>query len=119
MSLHSGQRTSVTFGNFDRLVETLTGKGTLHDIVGIAYQSSIQELHPCLSISTNASSAAFEIGVKGKRSDQEDITLEAEPSPNKRKLDCTHISETEVNGGDNRISNKLTLGKNFVEHMKR
>ena len=73
MSLHSVQATGVAFDNFDRFVETLTGKDILHDTVGIAYQSSIQELHPYLSISTD-----FEITVKGKKSDQADITLEVE-----------------------------------------
>ena len=111
MSFCSEQATSVAFGIFDSFMETLTGKDTLRDTVGIAYQSSTQQLLPCFSINTNTSFADFEIGVKGKRSDQEDVTLEVEPSPKKRKLDCTHISETEVNGGCNRISSKLALRK--------
>lgn len=32
----------VAFDNYDRYVETLTGKDTLHDTVGIAYQDDIQ-----------------------------------------------------------------------------
>ena len=71
-------------------METLTGKDTQHNKVAIAYQSSIQQLHPCVTNSTNASSADFEIGVKRKSSDQEDITLEVEPIPKKRgKIACT------------------------------
>ena len=31
--------TGVAFDNFDRFVETLSGKNTLHDTVGIAYQT--------------------------------------------------------------------------------
>ena len=86
MSLHSKQATGIVFDNSDRFVETLTSKDTLHDTVGIAYQLSIRQLHPCLSICTDTSSADFEIGGKGKRSDQEDVTLEVEPSRKKGSL---------------------------------
>ena len=57
MSLYSEQATGGAFNNFDKFVETLTGKDILHNTVGIAYQSSIQQLHSCLSISTDTSSA--------------------------------------------------------------
>ena len=67
ISLTSEQATSVTFDNLDRFVETLTGKDTLFDTVGIAYQSSIQQLHPYLNNSMDTSSACFEIGVKKKK----------------------------------------------------
>ena len=63
MSLNSEQATCFTFDNLDRFVETLTGENTLFDPVGIAYQSSIQQLHPYLNNSTDTSSAGFEIGV--------------------------------------------------------
>ena len=38
MSLSPTLCTGVAFDNFDRYVETLSGKDTLHDTVGIAYQ---------------------------------------------------------------------------------
>ena len=57
--------TGVAFDNFERFVETLTGKDTLFETVGIAYQSSIQQLHPFLNNSAD-SSRVFETGVKGK-----------------------------------------------------
>ena len=38
MTLDRNLHTGVAFDNFDRFVETLTGKNTLHDTVGIAYQ---------------------------------------------------------------------------------
>ena len=38
MSLSSNLGTGVAFDNYDRFVETLSGKDTLHDTVGIAYQ---------------------------------------------------------------------------------
>jgi hypothetical protein len=34
----------VSFNNYNRYVETLTGKDTLHDTVGIAYQDEIESL---------------------------------------------------------------------------
>ena len=76
MSLNLEQATDVTFNNLDRFVETLTRKNTLFvDTIGIAYQSSIQQLHPNLRNSTDTSSGGFELGVKRKKNDQEDITL--------------------------------------------
>ena len=40
MILEPNLGTGVAFDNFDRFVETLSGKNTLHDTVGIAYQLS-------------------------------------------------------------------------------
>ncbi|CAB3999456.1 Hypothetical predicted protein, partial [Paramuricea clavata] len=37
------KKTGVAFDNFDRFVETLSGKDTLHDTVGIAYQILSEE----------------------------------------------------------------------------
>ena len=39
MVIAANLSTSVVFDNFDRFVETLSGKDTLHDTVGIAYQT--------------------------------------------------------------------------------
>ena len=38
MSLDPNSGTGLAFDNYDRFVETLTGKDPLHDTVGIAYQ---------------------------------------------------------------------------------
>ena len=38
MSLNASTATGVAWDNFDRFVETKSGKDTLHDTVGIAYQ---------------------------------------------------------------------------------
>ena len=74
MGLDLVQATGVPFDNFDRFLETFTDKDTFYDTVGIAYQPSIQQLHSCF-ICTGTSSADFEIGVKDKRSDQEEVHL--------------------------------------------
>ena len=39
MNMGANACTSLAFDNYDRFVETLTGKDTLHDTVGIAYQT--------------------------------------------------------------------------------
>ena len=39
MILHPELGTGVAFDNFNRFVETLSGKDTLHDTVGIVYQT--------------------------------------------------------------------------------
>ena len=83
MSLNSEQTAGVTFCNLGRFVETLTGKNTFFDKVGIAYQSLIQQLD-YLNNSTDTSSVGFEVGVKRNRSEQEDITLEVQIVPKKR-----------------------------------
>lgn len=43
MALSPNMGTGVSFDNYDRFVETLTGKDTLHDTVGIAYQVVSEE----------------------------------------------------------------------------
>ena len=45
MQLNPSLCTGIAFDNFDRFVETLSGKDTLHDTVGITYQhiSSVEE----------------------------------------------------------------------------
>ena len=45
MQLNSSLCTGIAFDNFDRIVETLSGKDTLHDTVGITYQriQSVEE----------------------------------------------------------------------------
>ena len=37
-NLNPNLNTENVFGNYDRYLETLTGKNTLHDTVGIVYQ---------------------------------------------------------------------------------
>ena len=43
MNLAAILATDVAFNNFDRLVETISGKDTLHDTAGIAHQLSTEE----------------------------------------------------------------------------
>ena len=38
MGLNASTVTGVAWDNFDRFVETKSGKDTLHDTVGVAYQ---------------------------------------------------------------------------------
>ena len=41
--------TGFAWDNYDRFVETLTGKNTLHDTVGICYQTKLSECEPSTS----------------------------------------------------------------------
>ena len=41
-NLNPNLNTGNVFGNYDRYLETLTGKNTLHDTVGIVYQDVIE-----------------------------------------------------------------------------
>ena len=43
MKLNPQCGTGVTWDNFDRFLETITGKETLHDTVGITYQTITEE----------------------------------------------------------------------------
>ena len=43
MKLNSRCRTGVAWDNFDRFLETIAGKETLHDTVGITYHTVIEE----------------------------------------------------------------------------
>ena len=43
MTMDSEAGVGLAFDNFDRFVETLSGKDTLHDTVGIAYQISTKD----------------------------------------------------------------------------
>ena len=38
--------TSLAWDNYDEMTETLSGKGTLHDTVGICYQNISKDVHP-------------------------------------------------------------------------
>ena len=48
----SGLCTGTAFDNYDELTETLSGKDTLHDTVGICYQNKTQSV-PLCQIYTN------------------------------------------------------------------
>ena len=76
--------TGVAFDNFDRYVETMSGKDTLHDTVGIAYQdvldehSDINNFHPDLMNTTAKRRRTF--GAK---------ELNLEPYRKKPKIDSS------------------------------
>lgn len=51
--------THVAFDNYDRFVETSSGKNTLHDTVGIVYQNKSHESHSISPITANTSVETF------------------------------------------------------------
>ena len=69
MTMDSEAGVGLAFGNFDRFVETLSGKDTLHDTVGIAYQISTKDQcqgaepkrsQPVKAVKTNKRRRAFQ-----------------------------------------------------------
>ena len=93
--------TGVAFDNYDRFVETLSGKNTLHDTVGIAYQvyqkkevnHSEQILEECSQVDLGMASAANNnnknkqtTSVKKRRRTYEAAGLDIEPYRKKPKM---------------------------------
>ena len=60
MQLEPGYCTGVAFDNFDRCVETTTGKDTLHDTVGIAYQNITSPSPSCPGTNELINSAVYQ-----------------------------------------------------------
>ena len=58
MSLHSKAGTGVGWDNYDRFVETLSGKDTLHDTVGIAYQITDYQETPRVDFETEVTQSS-------------------------------------------------------------
>ena len=93
MKLSRFLSTGVAFDNFDRYVETMSGKDALHDTVGIAYQdvldghSDINDFHPDLMNTTANRRRTFE--AKG---------LNLEPYRKNPKMDSSVFIPSDDNG---------------------
>ena len=66
MDLLSCVRTGLAWDNFDRFVETSSGKDTLHDTVGIAYQIMQPSNSSDVNIDFESHTEATNIETKGK-----------------------------------------------------
>ena len=78
----------MAFDNFDRFVETLSGKDTLHDTVGIVYQcdttttnASIQEV-PCKTVEKGSVNKV----TNRRRRSYEPVGFDIEPYRKKTKI---------------------------------
>ncbi|XP_018358131.1 PREDICTED: uncharacterized protein LOC108757918 isoform X2 [Trachymyrmex cornetzi] len=93
--------TAVAFDNFDRFVETLNGKDTLHDTMGIIYQdvrnedtmpvvpptaSDIENSTPNESTHDNISECTTTVQRKRKRRTFDEITFDMRPYAKKLKI---------------------------------
>lgn len=84
----SNLSTGVAFDNFDRFVETKTGKDTLHDTVGIIYQNidpntqNESEVQDLPSVSSQGTSNLQ----KRRRRTFEGVLPEEEPYPKQPKM---------------------------------
>ena len=65
MNMDANACTGLAFENYDRFVKTLTGEDTLHDTVGIAYQTvkldDTIDNNPSTNQETNPSTTDFNI----------------------------------------------------------
>lgn len=85
--------TGVAFNNFDRFVDTLTGKDTLHDTVGIIFQNIVPD-----TTDDECSSEAEETsGSKKRRRTFDAITPNLDPYPKRpRLLQCLQPLSPEI-----------------------
>ena len=102
MSLSSDKATGLAFDNYDCFVETLSGKDTLHDTVGIAYQLVSDNADNC-QLSVENENEIVTPGTKRKRRRAyESPAIEIEPYRKKTKmmqnpmLPVDHIRRTEI-----------------------
>ena len=102
MQLSSSLSTGLAFDNFDRYIETLNGKDTLHDTVGIAYQDiceqpagRIDESVEILNQDMNESSSAVEPdsiqSSKRRRRTLHSTGLDLEPYRKKPKMNSSPL----------------------------
>ena len=88
MSLSSDKATGLAFDNYDCFVETLSGKDTLHDTVGIAYQLVSDNADNC-QLSVENENEIVTPGTKRKRRRAyESPAIEIEPYRKKTKNDA-------------------------------
>ncbi|XP_057304270.1 uncharacterized protein LOC130641476 [Hydractinia symbiolongicarpus] len=86
MKLMSSLGTGVAFDNFDRFVETLSGKDTLHDTVGIAYQVVSQNNDKSLEEDDDSTLGNSQLSGKKKRRSFLAVGLDIEPYRKKPKM---------------------------------
>ncbi|CAB4037633.1 Hypothetical predicted protein [Paramuricea clavata] len=84
MVLSQNLGTGVAFDNFDRFVETLSGKDTLHDTVGIAYQIVSEE--PTVEESSEPEYVCVAASRKKRRRAFQTTGLDIEPYRKPRML---------------------------------
>ena len=86
MSLSPTLCTGVAFDNFDRFVETLSGKDTLHDTVGIAYQDiSASATNEATASDVGTEEIDFDISRKRRRKFESE-GMDLEPYRKKPKM---------------------------------
>ncbi|CAG9818900.1 unnamed protein product [Phaedon cochleariae] len=85
--------TGVAFDNFDRFVETLSGKDTLHDTVGIIYQNkNITEDVEEIDVNDNPRTSLLSTTSQRKRRRMFDI-LDTDIEPYRKKPKLQEVSE--------------------------
>lgn len=78
--------TGLAFDNFDRFVETLSGKDTLHDTVGIIYQNKCDTINDSENDIDDVTPSTTETSQKKRRRMFDILDVEIEPYYKKPKL---------------------------------
>ena len=97
MNLAANLATDVAFNNFDRFVETLSGKDTLHEIAEIAYQLSTEEIE---------SSDKYPFPQKTGREEIPDVDLEVKLVNKSQSLTHQNLPECSVSKNSQSRKNK-------------
>ena len=78
--------TGLAFNNFDRFVDTLTGKDTVHDTVGIIYQNIDNTVENNIDVVENIAANMCPEGSTKRRRTYDAISHELEPYTKKPRL---------------------------------
>ena len=95
-----GSGLGLAWDNFDRFVDTLNGKDTLHDTVGIAFQKYTDEMSSIVEKSVDNGSQS-QPGKRKRKRAYETTELEMEPYRKKPKLVENLTSEEKINEVEN------------------
>ena len=116
----SGLFTGVAYDNFDRYVETSSGKDTLHDTVGIIYQNIDLDTTAEPEMSIALSENTGNILLNEERTTTEESEMSEAPvenieniSPNKRRKSIEEQEMSEVSSGN------ITPGEKNEERKRR
>lgn len=105
--------TGVAFDNFDRFVETKSGKDTLHDTVGIIYQNVDSDTSHELETPNLPTDTSEEPGTSGKRRRRTIEVTEVEGRPYMKKPKMTDSLDISIHEAEETLPVNLQLYKNI------
>ena len=83
----------ITYDNFKQFVETLSGKNTLHDTVGIVYQSVSEETFEAAAtaLENRASTSSDSTSQRNRRRNFQSFGVDIEPYHKKPKISSVEL----------------------------